>query len=150
MNPFLKAHSCALNEQVHVAAWPVLPPTAILTYPDPFANISELQSELVTPAYALETGTWTLAPCQVVTPEGAKRNIPRHLRADKAFVEAESAIIVGNGFARIYRPDGHPAVEKPAKNFRGLVIANIDLDENILSKQLTDFVWPSTHIEPPT
>ena len=139
MNPFLKAHACALHEQIHVAAWPVYPPARTLKYPDPYTNISEMQSELVTPAYAYETGSWTLAPTQLVTREGARANLPVHLRDDEAAVDAEAAV-VGNGFARIYRPDGLRAIEDPAKTFDGLIIAAVDLDENLLTKRLADFV----------
>ncbi|KAI9675862.1 MAG: hypothetical protein M1822_008871 [Bathelium mastoideum] len=139
MNPFLKAHACTLHEQIHVAAWPVYPPASTLKYPDPYTNISELQSELVTPAYAYETGTWTLAPTQVVTRAGAKLNLPLRLREDDALVDAEAAVI-GNGFARIYRPDGFRAVEDPSKTFDGLLITDVDLDENLLTKRLADFV----------
>jgi cyanide hydratase len=139
MNPFLKAHSCALSEQIHVAAWPVYPPASSLKYPDPYTNISEMQSELVTPAYAYETGTWTLAPTQLVTREGARLNMPERNRHDEGLLDAEAPII-GNGFARIYRPDGFRAVEDPSKTFDGLLIAEVDLDENLLTKRLADFV----------
>jgi cyanide hydratase len=139
MNPFLKAHACALHEQIHVAAWPVYPPASTLQYPDPYTNISEVQSELVSPAYAYETGSWTLAPTQVVTREGARLNLPKRLQNDEAAVDGEAAVI-GNGFARIYRPDGFRAVNDPAKTFDGLVIVEVDLDENLLTKRLADFV----------
>lgn len=139
MNPFLKAHANALHEQIHVAAWPVYPPASTLKYPDPYTNISEVQSELVTPAYAYETGTWTLAPTQVVTREGARLNLPARLRGDEAAVDGEVAVI-GNGFARIYRPDGYRAVDDPSPTFDGLLIADVDLDENLLTKRLADFV----------
>ncbi|KAF4583277.1 Cyanide hydratase [Ophiocordyceps camponoti-floridani] len=138
MNPFLKAHSCALNEQVHVAAWPVCPPASSLRHPDPYTNISEVQSEHVTPAYAYETGTWTLAPSQVVTREGARRNLPKRLQGDESALNGEAAVI-GNGFARVYRPDGARAVEDPHKTFDGIFVVDIDLDENILTKRLADF-----------
>lgn len=138
MNPFLKAHSCALNEQIHVAAWPVYPPASTLQHPDPYTNISEVQSDLVSPAYAYEAGTWTLAPTQVVTLEGARLNLPRRLQNDASAAEAEAAVI-GNGFSRIYRPDGGRAVEDPSRTFDGIVVAEIDLDENLLTKRLADF-----------
>ncbi|KAK0757900.1 hypothetical protein N5P37_009192 [Trichoderma harzianum] len=138
MNPFLKANACAQYEQVHVAAWPVYPPASSLQYPDPYTNISEVQSELVTPAYAYETGTWTLAPSQVVTREGARMNLPPRLRNDEAAVDGEAAVIA-NGFARIYRPDGFRAVQDPPKDFEGIFIVDIDLDENLLTKRLADF-----------
>ncbi|KAH8710365.1 Cyanide hydratase [Beauveria bassiana] len=138
MNPFLKALACAQHEEIHVAAWPVYPPASTLKYPDPYTNISEVQSEFVTPAYAYETGTWTLAPSQVVTREGARLNLPKRLQDDEDAVDAEYAVI-GNGFTRIYRPDGYRAVEDPPKTFEGLVIVDVDLDENLLTKRLADF-----------
>lgn len=143
MNPFLKAHSCALHEQVHVAAWPVYPPASSRRDPDPYTNISETQSEHVTPAYAYETGTWTLAPSQVVSRQGARRNLPRRLRDNEAALDAE-ATVVGNGFARAYRPDGSRAVADPPKTFDGIFVVDIDLDENVLTKRLADFVRPPT------
>lgn len=145
MNPFLKALSCTLHEQVHIAAWPVYPPASTLKHPDPYTNISEMQSELVTPAYAYETGTWTLAPSQVVTREGARLNLPMRLQNDSDALDAEAAVI-GNGFSRIYRPDGFRAVEDPEKTFDGLVIVDVDLDENLLTKRLADFVRVSPEL----
>lgn len=139
MNPFLKALGCSLNEEIHVAAWPAAAPASAFKYPEPHLTASEVQSEHVTPAYAYETGTWTLAPSQVVTREGARLNLPKRLQNDEAAVDGEAAMI-GNGFTRIYRPDGFRAVEDPAKTFEGLVIADIDLDENLLTKRLADFV----------
>lgn len=139
MNPFLKALSCTANEQVHVAAWPVMAPAAALQSPSPYTMSSELQSELVTAAYAYETGAWTLAPSHVMTREGARLNLPPRLRDDEAAVDAEAAA-VGNGFSRIYRPDGARAVADAPRAFEGLVVADIDLDETVLVKRLADFV----------
>lgn len=139
MNPFLKAHAAALHEQIHICAWPVYPPASTLNHPDPYTNISEMQSELVTPAYAYETGTWTLAATQVVTREGARLNLPVRLQNDESALDGEAAVI-GNGFARIYRPDGFRAVQDPPKTFDGIIIVDVDLDENLLTKRLADFV----------
>ncbi|POR31928.1 Cyanide hydratase/nitrilase, putative [Tolypocladium paradoxum] len=139
MNPFLKALGCSLHEEVHVAAWPVSSPASSLKHPEPYTLASEVQSEHVTPAYAYETGTWTLAPTQVVTRDGARLNLPKRLRNDEAAIDGEAAVF-GNGFTRIYRPDGFRAVGDPARTFQGLVIAHIDLDENLLAKRLADFI----------
>jgi len=80
-----------------------------------------------------------------VTREGARANLapPPHLRDDENAVDGE-ATVVGNGFTRIYRPDGYRAVEDPAKTFEGFILAEIDLDENLLTKRLADFVRHST------
>lgn len=57
MNPFLKAYAVSLGEQVHVAAWPLYPHATTLKYPDPYTNISDANSDIVTPAYAIETAS---------------------------------------------------------------------------------------------
>ncbi|VUC25036.1 unnamed protein product [Clonostachys rosea] len=137
MNPFLKAHAVALHEQIHVAAWPVLQPEAARKYPDPYTATSEYASELATPAYASETGTWTVAASQLLSREGARSNLPEHLR-DDATLDGLSAWF-DNGFARIYRPDGSKAVQDPDKKLDGLLIAEIDLDEIIIPKILADY-----------
>lgn len=46
MNPFMKAYAASLGEQVHVAAWPLLPGKETLTYPDPFTNIAEANCDV--------------------------------------------------------------------------------------------------------
>ncbi|KAJ3499265.1 hypothetical protein NLG97_g487 [Lecanicillium saksenae] len=53
--------------------------------------------------------------------------------------------VIGNGFTRIYRPDGFRAVEDPLKTFDGLVIVDVDLDEGLLTKRLADFWMQGGH-----
>lgn len=130
MNPFMKAYAASLGEQVHVAAWPVYPSASTLKYPDPYSNVAEACSDLVTPAYALETATFTLAPFQTITAEGIKLNTP----PGKALEDPE----IYNGNARIFGPDGQ-LIKKPTKDFQGLLFVDIDLDECHLSKALNDF-----------
>ncbi|KAF2136278.1 uncharacterized protein K452DRAFT_237781 [Aplosporella prunicola CBS 121167] len=130
MNPFLKSLNVSAGEQVHIAAWPVYPEAATLKYPDPATNVADPASDLVTPAYAIETGTWVLAPFQRVTQEGVKINAPPG-------AELEDCAIY-NGHARIFRPDG-TCVSKPDKDFDGLMFVDIDLNESHLTKALADF-----------
>ncbi|KAF2085384.1 nitrilase [Saccharata proteae CBS 121410] len=151
MNPFLKAHACALHEEIHVAAWPVYPPATTLKYPDPYTNIAETQSEVVSPAYAIETGTWVLAPFQICSTEGAKLNTPERLRDQvtegvripppipRPCHNTNHLHQMHSGYTRVYRPDGSRAVPDPDRDTEGLVIADIDLDEIHLTKQLADF-----------
>ncbi|KAL1880552.1 hypothetical protein VTK73DRAFT_5565 [Phialemonium thermophilum] len=131
MNPFLKAYAASLGEQVHVAAWPLYPGEHTLKYPDPWTNIAEANCDLVTPAYALETGTYTLAPWQTITAEGVKLNTPPGRPLDDPTIY--------NGHGRIFYPDGRLAVPKPDVNFEGLLYIDIDLDEIHLTKSLADF-----------
>ncbi|KAK3351874.1 cyanide hydratase [Neurospora tetraspora] len=131
MNPFLKSLNVSMGEQIHIAAWPVYPGKETLQYPDPATNVADAASDLVTPAYAIETGTWTLAPFQRLSKEGLKKNTPEG-------VEPETDPSTYNGHARIYNPDG-ALVVKPDKDFDGLLFVDIDLNECHLTKVLADF-----------
>ncbi|RDW91641.1 hypothetical protein BP5796_02806 [Coleophoma crateriformis] len=125
-----KFYAVSLGEQVHIAAWPPLyPNAATLKYPDPYTNISDANSDIVTPAYAIETATFTLAPFQTISAEGIRLNTPPGK-------ELEDPNIY-NGHSRIFGPDGQNLVAHPAKDFNGLLF--IDLDETHLSKALNDF-----------
>ncbi|KAK8155217.1 cyanide hydratase [Phyllosticta citrichinensis] len=130
MNPFLKAMNVAEGEQIHVAAWPIYPGKETLKYPDPATNVADPASDLVTPAYAIETGTWTLAPFQRLSVEGLKANTPEG-------VEPETDPSPYNGHARIYKPDG-TLVAKPDKDFDAYH-SQVDLNESHLTKALADF-----------
>lgn len=131
MNPFLKAYAVSQGEQVHVAAWPLYPHADTLKYPDPYTNISDANSDIVTPAYAIETGSFTLAPFQMISAAGVALQTPPGKTPEDNHIY--------NGNTRIYGPDGQRLVEKPTEDFEGLVYVDIDLDETHLSKALNDF-----------
>ncbi|KAI6379382.1 hypothetical protein MCOR25_001971 [Pyricularia grisea] len=132
MNPFLKSLSVASGVQVHVAAWPVYPGVERQVAPDPATNYADTASDLVTPAFAIETGSWVLAPFQRLSVEGLKKTTPEG-------VEPETDPTPYNGHARIYKPDGSLAVPKPDKDFDGLMFVDIDLNETHLTKVIADF-----------
>lgn len=117
MNPFLKSYAVSLGEQVHIAAWPLYPSSTSLKYPDPYTNIAESNADIVTPAYALETATFTLAPFQTITPAGIKLNTP----PGQPIEDHEKY----NGHTRIFGPDGQKLIENPAKDFQGLVFVDV-------------------------
>lgn len=120
--------------------------------------ITDQTAQLVTPAYAIETGAFTLAPWQTITAEGIKLNTPPGK-------ELEDPNIY-NGKGRIFGPDGQNLVDHPHKDFQGLLLVDvsfwtcfwfltfpiilqifdvnlflkIDLDEIHLTKSLADFV----------
>lgn len=73
----------------------------------------------MTPAYALETGTFTLAPWQTITAEGIRLNTP-------AGKELEDPHIY-NGNGRIYAPDGQNLVPHPDRDFQGLLYVDVSL-----------------------
>ena len=139
MNPFMKAYAASLGEQVHVAAWPLYPGKETLKYPDPFTNVAEANADvsipigsslrgclradetaqLVTPAYAIETGTYTLAPWQTITAEGIKLNTPPGKELEDPHIY--------NGHGRIFGPDGQNLVPHPDKDFEGLLFVDVSL-----------------------
>lgn len=118
MDSFLQALGAAQGEQVRVTAWPVYPSVVsqrVGVAPDPHTDYAETASDLVTPAYAFETGTWTLAPFQRLSAQGLARTTPEGARP-----ESETDPAPYNGPARIYRPDGSRVpVVKPDKDFDG-------------------------------
>lgn len=76
-------------------------------------------AQLVTPAYAIETGTFTLAPWQTITAEGIKLNTPPGK-------ELEDPNIY-NGHGRIFGPDGQNLVPHPDVDFQGLLYVDVSL-----------------------
>ncbi|MCJ1243727.1 hypothetical protein MMC30_000924 [Trapelia coarctata] len=132
MNPFLKAYACCQGEQVHIAAWPIYPDKTTRTPMDPYTNVSDPNSDIVSPAYAIETCTYVLAPFQRLSQEGVRKNTPEAKRDDCETPDCY------NGHTRIYGPDGQ-LLAKPDKDFEGLVFVDIDLDQCHLPKALADF-----------
>jgi cyanide hydratase len=130
MNPFLKSYAVSQGEQVHIAAWPLYPHASTLKYPDPY-TISDANSDIVTPAYAIETASFTLAPFQTISPAGVALQTPPGKTPEDNNIY--------NGNTRIYGPDGQSLITKPAEDFEGLIYVDIDLDETHLSKALNDF-----------
>jgi len=99
---------------------------------DPYTNVSDPNSDVVSPAYAIETCTYVLAPFQRLSQEGVRKNTPD---AKKDDCESPDCY---NGHTRIYGPDGQ-LLAKPDKAFEGLVFVDIDLDQCHLPKALADF-----------
>ena len=116
-NPFLKSLNAACGEQIHIAAWPLGPGESSRKDPDPRTNTADAWADQITPAYAMETCTWTLAPFQIIGKEGVKKNTP-------PVVELEANIDHYNGFSRIFAPDG-TCVARADKDFEGLLIADV-------------------------
>ena len=106
------------DSQVHVAAWPIYPDKTSLKYPDPYTNVSDPNSDIVSAAYAIETCTYVLAPFQRLSQEGVAKNTPPGVD-----VETPERY---NGHTRIYGPDGS-LLAKPGKDFEGLVFVDVRL-----------------------
>ncbi|KAL6786356.1 carbon-nitrogen hydrolase [Trichoderma sp. SZMC 28012] len=133
-NPFLKALAVSQGEQIHVAAWPVYSNSQVL----PMSDLT-WGSDVATLEYAIETGSWVIAPFQRLTAEGVKKNTPPGLTPDP------DTPTIG-GYARIYKPGGALAVPNPTEDFDGLLIAEIDLDAIHLVKSHAD--WGGHYMRP--
>jgi len=81
--------------------------------------VSDPNSDIVSPAYAIETGTFVLAPFQRLSAEGVRKNTPSHIE------EPESPDCY-NGHTRIFGPDG-TLLAKPSKDFEGLVLVDVSI-----------------------
>lgn len=79
--------------------------------------ITDKIPQLVTPAYAIETGAFTLAPWQTITAEGIKLNTPPGKELE------DPNLYNGNG--RIYGPDGQNLVPHPDRDFQGLLYVDV-------------------------
>ncbi|EMR90871.1 hypothetical protein ACHAPC_004613 [Botrytis cinerea] len=130
MNPFLKAMNVSEGEQVHIAGWPIYPHEETRTPLDPWTNTSNPNSDIVSPAYAIETATYVLAPFQRISKEGVDKCTPPG-------VEREDHNLY-NGNSRIFGPDGQ-CLAKADEEFEGLMFVEIDLDQSHLPKALGDF-----------
>ena len=87
--------------------------------PDTATNTAEQWADLITPAYAIETNAWTVAPFQRISHEGIKKNTPPD-------VEPEKHPEHYNGWGRIFAPDG-TCVAKADKDFDGRLIADVSI-----------------------
>ncbi|KAF7911522.1 uncharacterized protein EAE98_011992 [Botrytis deweyae] len=130
MNPFLKAMNVSEGEQVHIAGWPIYPHKETRTPLDPWTNTSNPNSDIVSPAYAIETATYVLAPFQRISKEGVDKCTPPGV--------AREDHNIYNGNSRIFGPDGQ-CLAKADKEFEGLMFVEIDLDQSHLPKALGDF-----------
>jgi nitrilase len=133
LQPLSKYALYAMNEQVHVAAWPSF-------------SLYEKQAHMLGPevntaaslVYAVEGQCYVIAPCATIS---------------EALVDAicdtpdkRDLIRAGGGHARIYGPDGRLLSEILPEDQEGLVYAEIDLDMIPLAKAAAD---PAGHYARP-
>jgi aliphatic nitrilase len=122
LQPLIKFALMGLQEQIHVASWPVL---------DFFGGemMSGATISAVTRCYAIETGTFVLMSNTIFTGEG-RRIFSRHGAAIPEFC--------GGGHARIFGPDGGVLSDALDPAAEGIVIADLDLDALEFASFFTD------------
>jgi aliphatic nitrilase len=122
LQPLIKFALMGLQEQIHVASWPVL---------DFFGGemMSGATISAVTRCYAIETGTFVLMSNTIFTGEG-RRIFSRHGAPIPEFC--------GGGYACIFGPDGGVLSSGLDPAAEGIVTANLDLEALEFASFFTD------------
>ncbi|WP_423459688.1 carbon-nitrogen hydrolase family protein [Ottowia sp. VDI28] len=133
LQPLSKYAMYAQNEQIHVAAWP-----SFSVYRGGAHALGAEVNNAASRIYAVEGGTFVIAPCATVSAEMQKT-----LCTDD---QQRQFLLQGGGFARIYAPDGSEMGECLEETEEGLVVADIDLAAIPLAKAAAD---PAGHYARP-
>ncbi len=130
VQPLVKMAMYAQHEEVHVAAWP-----SLSIYRDIAYALGPEVNNGASMIYAVEGGSFVLAPCAVIsqemfdmlcdTPEKARLLNPRTGGP-------------GGGFTAIYGPDGRELCERLPEDQEGLLYADLDRDMVTLAKAVAD------------
>ncbi|OKL62104.1 hypothetical protein UA08_02148 [Talaromyces atroroseus] len=131
LQPLLKYHTYAQNEQVHIAAWPY---NGEATGEEPWSVCSEANEITASRMYAIEGGAFVLVTNQCISAEGLKKNTEGHSATGKSFAVGGG----GGGLAGVFAPDGKKITPDSDPTFDGLVYCDIDLDEIDKAKTLAD------------
>lgn len=125
LQPLTKYAMYAMNEQVHVAAWPTF------SLYKGIANALGAEANIAASRmYALEGGCYVLAACGVVSREMTA------LLCDTD--ERKALLTTGGGFAAVFAPDGRQLTEPLDEHADALAIAEIDLGFIAIAKAAAD------------
>lgn len=124
LQPLTKYALYSMHEQVHIAAWP-----SFSCLPQAYSLGPEL-NQAVSQTYAAEGGSFTLAPCGVISQSMYDFLVENDDQAE--------LINVGGGHAQIYAPDGSPMCEKLGEAEEGLLFADVDLGAIAIAKSFAD------------
>ncbi|PYE44334.1 carbon-nitrogen hydrolase family protein [Paenibacillus barcinonensis] len=131
MLPLNVAAMSSMNEQVHVASWPIgLPNKAHL--------FAVEQCVIATKYYALTNQVFCLLSSQIWTQEQQDRICETE--------EQRNVMKVGHGFSKIIAPNGLEIGNQLAHDEEGITYADIDLEQIIPGKYLID---PAGHYSTP-
>lgn len=133
LQPLSKYAMYAQNEQIHVAAWP-----SFSVYRGGAHALGAEVNNAASRIYAVEGGTFVIAPCATVSAEMQQMLCTDDLQ--------RQFLLQGGGFARIYAPDGSELGSRLEETEEGLVIADIDLAAIPLAKAAAD---PAGHYARP-
>ncbi|MGV1988623.1 carbon-nitrogen hydrolase family protein [Agrobacterium sp. 22-221-1] len=133
VQPLSKYAMYSQNEQVHVASWP-----SFSVYRGAAFQLSAEANLAASQVYALEGGTYVLAPCATVS---------------KAMIEMlvdtpakQNLLLEGGGFTMIFGPDGAPLAQPIPETEEGIVYAEVNLGSIGVAKAAYD---PAGHYSRP-
>lgn len=131
LQPLLKYHTYAQNEEVHVAAWPY---HGEALGEEPWSVCTEANEVTASRMHAIEGGTFVLVTNQMISAEGLKKNTEGHSATGKSFSVGGG----GGGAAGLFGPDGRKLTSDSDPFLDGLVYCDIDLDLIYRAKTLAD------------
>ena len=133
LQPLSKYAMYAMNEQIHIAAWPTFS-----IYNDHAYALGAEVNLAASRTYAVEGQCFVLAPTIVTTQD------VREQMVDKPGKEA--LLNIGGGYSAIFAPDGRMLTEHLKPDEEGILYADIDLGLISLSKVTAD---PTGHYSRP-
>ena len=120
------------DEQIHIAAWPLLFPHAGHEH----YGITAGGADAISRTYAAESGAFVLCPTQVITEEGASSFL---LPDSKGFLQ-----LPGGGSSAIYGPDGARLSAAQSPTYQGVISVDLDMSLIAKAKSLADPVGVSS------
>ncbi|KAL3479544.1 carbon-nitrogen hydrolase [Aspergillus californicus] len=131
LQPLLKYHTYAQNEQVHIAAWPYNNESR---GNEPWSVCNEANEVVASRMYAIEGGSFVLVTNQSVSEAGMKKNTEGHAANSQSFACGGA----GGGAAAVFAPDGRQLTAPSDPTLDGLIYCDIDLDMIDAAKTLAD------------
>ncbi|KJF65908.1 carbon-nitrogen hydrolase family protein [Rhizobium nepotum] len=133
VQPLSKYAMYSQGEQVHVASWP-----SFSIYRGAAFQLSAEANLAASQIYAIEGGTYVLAPCATVSKEMIDLLIDLPAK--------QNLLLEGGGFTMIFGPDGSPLAKPIPETEEGIMYADIDLGFIGIAKAAYD---PTGHYSRP-
>jgi len=133
IQPLSKYAMYAMNEQIHVGAWP-----AFTVYEGMAHALGAEVNNAASQIYAVEGQCYVVAPCALITEELVEQIAPSP--------EQKALIKPGGGYARIFGPDGQSLGVPIPHDQEGIVYADIDIGTISIAKAAAD---PAGHYSRP-
>jgi aliphatic nitrilase len=114
IQPLSKFAMYSQNEQIHIASWP-----SFSVYRGAAFQLSAEANLAASQVYALEGGTYVLAPCAIVSKSMIDLLIDSPAK--------QPLLLEGGGFTMIFGPDGAPLAKPIPETEEGIMYADVDL-----------------------